>query len=289
MEEIADVIALIGTDYTVSYMTHAGQKWVYRATSSDNDLVVKFVAVEEFDPDGDITPLSGQEERLRRELRLMKSVTSDYLPQLGPIELTEYTHDGLRYLYFSEKYIGDNNVKDLIKDGAFSPSLVRQLICDVANALMAYSGFENGFVHRDIKPANIVMNDTSNKFILIDGGVHMLPSNPTMTMSDAFVGTLRYAAPEQILNGRRSLDPRSDIFCLGIVLYEAATGRHPFFVKGVDPQACLQNLTLAKYAPIEDGPYAAFNVLLKKMLTQYQHSRYSGPEDLLKEIEELQV
>lgn len=290
MEDIADVVSLIGADYEVSFMAHAGQKWVYRAKSNANDLVVKFVAIEELDPDGDTVPLSGPEERLRREIRLMESVTSEYLPQLGAIPLTEHSHNGLRYLYFSENYIGDHNVKDLIKDSRFSPTLVKQLANDVASALIAYSGFENGFVHRDVKPANIVMSDTSQRFVLIDGGVHMLPSNPTMTISDAFVGTLRYAAPEQVLNGRRSLDPRSDIFCLGIILYEAATGKHPFFMKGVDPQVGLQNLTLAKYSPIPEGSaYEAFNMLLEKMLTQYQHSRYSGPEDLLKDIEGLNI
>ena len=117
----------------------------------------------------------------------------------------------------------------------------------------------------------------------------MLPSNPTMTLSDAFVGTLRYAAPEQILNGRRSLDPRSDIFCLGIVIYEAATGKHPFFIKGTDPQVCLQNLTLARYASITDTDYTPLNPIIAKMLTQYQHSRYAGPEELLKDIEELNI
>lgn len=287
MDEIDEVMRVIGADYKVSFMTHAGQKWVYRATSSDNDLVVKFAAIEELDPDGDVMPLSGQEERLRREHRLMSSITSDFLPKLGPIALTEYTHKGLRYLYFSEVYIGDNNVRDLIKNRGFTPAKVKQLANDVASALVVYSNFENGFVHRGIKPANIMVNYTSDNFVLIDGGVHLLPSNPTMTMSDAFVGTLRYASPEQVLSGRRSLDPRSDLFSLGIVLYEAATGTHPFFVKGTDPQVCLQNLTLAKYTPVPEGDYSALNKVLTKMLTQYQHSRYESPDELLKQIEEL--
>lgn len=289
MDNADEVVKLIGADYKVSFMTHAGQKWVYRAQSATDDIVVKFVAIEELDDDGDIVPLSGPEERLRRELRLMTSVNSDHLPKLGPIPLSEHTYGGLRHLYFSELYIGDENVKDVIKAGGFTPARVKQLARDMASALIAYSNFENGFVHRDVKPANIMLDSKTKKFVLIDGGVHLLPSNPTITLSNDFIGTPRYASPEQILNGRRSLDPRSDIFSLGIVLYETATGQHPFLIKGIDPQVCLQNQTLAKYTPIAASDFAPFNAILGKMLTQYQHSRYASPEDLLKAVEELAI
>jgi serine/threonine protein kinase len=289
MVDEATVVQLVGADYKVSFMADAGQKSVYRAVSSANDLVVKFVAIEELDDDGDKVPLSSQEERLRREVRLMGSVNSDYLPSLGPITLSECEHNDLKLLYFSELYIGDKNVKDLIKDSSFTPELLKQFLHDIASALVAYSSFENGFVHRDIKPANIVRSNSTQKFVLIDGGVHLLPSNPTMTLSDAFIGTPRYASPEQLLNGRRSLDPRSDIFSLGVIAYEIAQGSHPFFIKGTDPRDCLKNQSVAKFNPVSRSEYMSFVPIISKMLTQYQHSRYSTPDELLTDVEGLEL
>lgn len=289
MDITNEVAGLVGDGYKISFMTQAGQKSVYRVSSQTEDMVLKLVVVEELDEDGDITPLGAQEERLRREVRLMASVNSEYLPELGSIGLQDHRISGVKYLYFSEAYLGDFNVKDIIKSSGFTPERLLQLVHDMACALMVYSTFEDGFVHRDIKPANIMVSGKTENFVLIDSGVHLLPSNPTMTLSDMFVGTARYASPEQLTKGRRSLDPRSDIFSLGVVIYEAATGRHPFFVKGVDPQECLINQTLAKYEPIADPAYERFNPMLSKMITQYQHSRYAGPEELLKEVEELKI
>lgn len=281
---------LVGEDFVVTFMTQAGQKSVFRAVSESEDLVIKVVRVEEFDEDDDseIMPLSAEEERLRREVRLMSSVQSPYLPEIGSVELGSIEIDGLKHLYFSEKYIGDNNVKDLIKNTTFTPAELIKFAMDTTRALIAYGEFEDGFVHRDLKPANIMKSDNNGNYILIDGGIHMLPSNPTITLSEAFIGTPRYASPEQILKGRRNTDPRSDIFSLGIIIYEIAQGEHPFYKRGMDPYICAQNQTLAKFDPITRTGYEEFNKLVDKMITQYQHARYASAQDLLKDLEEIE-
>lgn len=286
-----DVISIIGNGFTIGQLENGGQKEVFRASNSTGDFVLKFVKVEERDEDdqSEIIPLSADEERTRREVRLMESVQSNYLPTLGPIDLGDYVKEGLRYLIFSEQYIGDKSVKDLIAEGYFdAPDKVKAMVVDVTKALQEYNNFEDGFVHRDIKPGNIVCRNSEAEFVLIDGGIHLLPSNTTITSSRAFIGTHKYASPEQILRGRSQMDCRSDIFSLGVVLYEAASGKHPFYLRRQSPETGLDRHIQTQYSRLT-GDMAVFNNLLSRMLTGYQHTRFVSPDDLLLDIEGVEI
>ncbi|MBL8031040.1 MAG: protein kinase [Candidatus Doudnabacteria bacterium] len=283
-------MTIIGAGYTITPLENGGQKQVFHITDGgDHDEVLKFVKIEEFDEDEEeiIVPLSSDEERTRREVRLMSSVTSLYLPTLGTIGLREYSKGGLKYLVFSELYIGDKSVKDLIREGFFNNvPRVKALAHDIANALVVYSNFEDGFVHRDIKPGNVVYSSTTDKFVLIDSGIHLLPSSPTITSSHAFLGTQKYASPEQLTQGRRFMDSRSDLFSLGVLLYEAAAGVHPFYKRGQSVDIGLENHINAVFDPIPaTSEMHAFTPILERMLTKHAHTRYTTPEDLLLDIE----
>lgn len=290
----SDIEAIIGTGYTITALENGGQKQVFHIVdSSGHDEVLKFVKIEELDEEDEsiVVPLSSDEERTRREVRLMASVTSPYLPTLGTVGLREVSKDGLRYLAFSELYIGDKSVKDLIREGFFdTPAKVKALAHDVAQALVVYSNFEDGFVHRDIKPGNVVYDTASEKFVLIDSGIHLLPSSPTITSSNAFLGTRKYASPEQLTQGRRFMDSRSDIFSLGVMIYEAATSTHPFYKRGQSADVGLDNHINAVFDPIPaESSTSIFTPLLGRMITRHAHTRYPTPEDLLLDIEGVEV
>jgi serine/threonine-protein kinase len=289
-----DIRTIIGTGYAISAMESGGQKQVFHVTNDHgHNEVLKVVKIEEFDEEEPdlVIPLTSEEERTTRELRLMASVSSPYLPTLGSVETHEVTKDGLKYIVFSEIYIGDKTVKDLIRAGFFdTPSKVKSLAHDIAQALIVYSNFEDGFVHRDIKPGNIVYRDTEDEFVLIDGGIHLLPSSPTITSSHAFIGTQRYASPEQLTQGRRFMDARSDLFSMGVVLYEAMTGTHPFYVRGQSSDMGIDNHINAIFEPISDASEMnIFAPLLSRMITRHAHTRYTAPEDLLLDIEGVEV
>ena len=289
-----DVTAIIGDGYTITSLESGGQKQVFHITDDDgSDEVLKFVQIEEFDEEDNsiVVPRSSDEERTRREVRLMSSVASPYLPTLGTVRLREYSKDGLRYLVFSELYIGDKTVKDLVREGFFDTTeKVKALTHDVAQALVVYSNFEDGFVHRDIKPGNVVYDAVSEKFVLIDSGIHLLPSSPTITSSNAFLGTRKYASPEQLTQGRRFMDSRSDIFSLGVMMYEAATGAHPFYKRGQSADVGLDNHINVIFDPIPTtSPANIFMPLINRMITRHAHTRYTTPEDLLLDIEGVEV
>jgi len=97
-----------------------------------------------------------------------------------------------------------------------------QIVLAVARAL-SYA-HEHGMVHRDIKPANIMFTQ-DGQVILTDFGIARMVNTVTLTASGAMVGTPAYMAPEQ---GSRTGDERSDIYSLGVVLYQLVTGMLPF-------------------------------------------------------------
>ena len=89
---------------------------------------------------------------------------------------------------------------------------------------------ENGVLHRDIKPANLLL-DTKGKLWVTDFGLARLEAEAGMTMTGDLLGTLRYMSPEQAFGKRTILDQRSDIYSLGITLYELIALRPPFDVE----------------------------------------------------------
>jgi len=100
-----------------------------------------------------------------------------------------------------------------------------RLISEVAEAL-AYA-HDEGIVHRDVKPSNLMLA-RNGRLVLLDFGVARICKERAMTLTGSFVGTPRYMSPEQIADGHDGLDHRSDIYSLGVTLYELLTLR-PLF------------------------------------------------------------
>ena len=300
MIDTGDVEQILGRGYEIEELEHGGQKRVFCVTrvSDLSKFIIKFVKIEEFEEDehtGDIdkVSLSGEEERTRRELRLMRSVSSPHLSTLAEDVLSEtiYVKDGLAHIVFAENYAGSRSLKQLIGENYFdNPDKVKKLMVDMTSALIVYGEFEDGFVHRDIKPGNIIMDDTTGDFVLIDSGIHLLPSSLTITPSNAFVGTTKYASVEQLTQGRRFLDWRSDLFSLGVVSYEAARRMHPFYRRGEASEIGMERHINARYEVIpSENPMSVFNPLWARIMTRHPHSRYPSPNELLLDIERISL
>ncbi|MGD2295284.1 MAG: protein kinase [Candidatus Aminicenantes bacterium] len=125
--------------------------------------------------------------------------------------------------YIVMQFIKGQSLQQLIaKKKKFSPKEIRDILIPLCEAL-EYA-HQHGIVHRDIKPANILI-DMKDKPNVVDFGVARLETS-TMTQSGTTVGTPSYMSPEQIMGKR--VDNRADIFSLGVILYELATGQRPF-------------------------------------------------------------
>jgi tRNA A-37 threonylcarbamoyl transferase component Bud32 len=135
--------------------------------------------------------------------------------------------EGPDLYYMAMKFVEGRTLLSILKQMRqgkkfIDPSRVLSIITEVASAL-DYA-HDHGVIHRDIKPSNIMLT-TDNHAILTDFGLTMQVGTDS-TLGTAF-GTPRYIAPEQAISSQRSV-PQSDIYSLGVVLYEMATGQAPF-------------------------------------------------------------
>lgn len=127
-------------------------------------------------------------------------------------------------LFIVTELVEGCTLKDLIREAPLTPEQAARLVAQVASALAA--AHQGELVHRDIKPANILV-DQDGKALVADFGL-ALPDREQAGERGVVSGTLYYMSPEQIRGDAHLLDGRSDIWSLGVVLYECLTGRRPF-------------------------------------------------------------
>ncbi len=129
------------------------------------------------------------------------------------------------YTYLVMRYVRGQSLGHLLAEAPLPLPQIYRLISQIAAALdYAHS---RGIVHRDIKPGNVLIDEHGNCLLSDFGLAKVLLGSTQMTASGAFLGTPKYASPEQCL-GRPDIGPRSDVYSLGVMLYEMATGRPPY-------------------------------------------------------------
>ncbi|HEV7484155.1 MAG TPA: protein kinase [Thermoanaerobaculia bacterium] len=164
--------------------------------------------------------------RLKREARTAAQL---YHPSIATIHSIEQDGD---HIFIVEEFVEGESLTRVIKRGGLSESEVCRIGRAVADALA--EAHAKGIVHRDIKPDNIIVN--GNRVKVLDFGIAKqvgvvgAPSSETptafVTQQGMILGTIHYMSPEQALG--KTVDGRTDVFSLGVVLYEMATGRRPF-------------------------------------------------------------
>ncbi|HLL77867.1 MAG TPA: protein kinase, partial [Ktedonobacteraceae bacterium] len=128
-------------------------------------------------------------------------------------------------LYFVMEYVQGPTIGSLLQiDSVMPPYLAVEYAAQIADALdSAYK--ERNVIHRDIKPENLML-DRWGRIKVMDFGLARAPGHQQITVAKTLVGSIYYASPEQVWG--HTLDNRSDIYALGVVLYEMVTGHRPF-------------------------------------------------------------
>jgi hypothetical protein len=142
-------------------------------------------------------------------------------PHILPV--FDFGRDG-DFTYIVMPFIETGSLADLLETGPLPLTTVLTVIGQVGDALDYAHSF--GVVHRDVKPGNILIDQRGNCLLTDFGIARMVEGTTALTRTGGTIGTPAYMSPEQIR--AESLDGRSDLFSLGIVLYEMTTGRTPF-------------------------------------------------------------
>jgi serine/threonine-protein kinase len=136
------------------------------------------------------------------------------------------------------EYLRGRNIKQILKRESLSLSRTLKICQQICSGLhcahqgVILQGKVYPIIHRDIKPENIFLNNegkqTETVKILDFGIAKFLTETSGMTMTESFIGSLPYSSPEH-MQGKKILDVRSDIYSLGLLMFEMLTGRHPFY------------------------------------------------------------
>ncbi len=184
--------------------------------------------------------------------------------------------DGQPYLVM--EFVAGDGLGDLLRAGPLTPARSAAIAADIAGALSAMHA--TGVVHRDIKPDNIIVGP-DGRARLVDLGFATWAGQHS---GEAVAGTLTYAPPEQNGTLQRPVDARSDLYALGIVLYECLTGRPPFQAPDAGELLRLHTVAVPKLGGDLPPTLAA---VVARLLAKDPDDRYAGATGLAADLRRL--
>jgi serine/threonine protein kinase/CheY-like chemotaxis protein/Tfp pilus assembly protein PilF len=215
-------------------------------------------------------------ERFQNELKFARKISQRNVCRMFDLNEEQGAH------YITMEYVPGEDLKSMIKMtghlGIGKAVVIAKQVCEgLAEA------HKLGVVHRDIKPQNIMI-DREGSARIMDFGIARSLKAEGITEVGAMVGTPEYMSPEQVEG--KEIDPRSDIYSLGVTLYEMVTGRLPF--KGESPlDTALKHKTEKPSDPKILNPQIPedFSRIILKCLEKNKENRYQSAEEVVFELE----
>jgi serine/threonine-protein kinase len=286
---------LIGTQlddyYIQAKLGEGGMAQVYKAYHArlKREVAIKVILPQ-------IADQSGFRERFEREAQLVAS-----LAHRNIVAVYDFRDTG-RLTYLVMQYVGGGTLRDLLhREGRIETHKAVQYAIQMARAL--HHAHQRGIVHRDVKPQNMLISSSdSNEILLSDFGIAKIfdrgnnqetimsstsggnRHDPSVTSVDQMVGTADYMAPEQI--NRQPIDARTDVYALGIVLFQMLTGQVPFSSTTV--QGLLFQQVYTPPRPIRElnpGVPVVVEQIIARTLAKAPEHRYQSAEALALALE----
>src|SRR6202050_696413 len=230
---------------------------------------------------------------IRRELAANPAIVARFQQELLPSHQVTHKNviriydlgdaDGLKFI--SMEFVEGEDLRSLILEKTkFPPEEAVEIIQQVCHALEAAHSV--GVIHRDLKPQNI-MRDKAGRILVMDFGMARTVEGDGMTQSGALVGTMEYMSPEQAMAG--NLDQHSDLFAVGLILYELLTGKMPY--KAESALASLIKRTQQRAVPVsehDDTIPPALSNIVSKCLERDAAVRYQSSAEILRDLDSWQ-
>jgi serine/threonine protein kinase len=220
--------------------------------------------------------LATDEDFLRRFKREASSAAALAHPNI--LQVYDYgEQDGTPYLVMP--YVRGGTLKDRFAGGKTPASQLAKYLTEVADAL-DYA-HRKGIIHRDVKPANILIDEDDRAYLADFGIAKALEGNDNLTQAGVGVGTPEYMAPEQA-QGRA--DPRSDLYALGIMVYQMLTGQVPFS-GNTTVEVLMKHLQEpVPLSPLRGAVAQQFGPILQRALAKDPNLRYQSGREMMADV-----
>jgi serine/threonine protein kinase len=263
---------VLGDRYTLlEVLGDGGMARVYLAHDNvlERDVALKVLREQYANDEGFV-------ERFRREAKNAASLNH---PSIVQVYDQGQAEDGTYYM--AMEYVPGSTLKErIVREGPLDPRQAAGIASQVAEALESAHG--RGIVHRDIKPQNVLLTASGDAKVA-DFGIARAASSKTITGTNLVLGTAAYMSPEQVRGER--VGPASDLYSLGVVLYEMLTGEQPH--KADDPIAtAMKHLGEPPRHPREVNPAVPrdTNALVVKLLAKEPEDRYASAAALAEDL-----
>jgi len=261
----------IGRFEILSTLGQGAMGVVYRAT---DPLLERTVAIKTISLELSKDEFEEFEQRFYREARSAGRLNHPNIVTIHDVG----NNDNIAYM--AMEFLEGDELRDILDAGApLSLERIAEITSQVADGL-AFA-HEHGVVHRDIKPSNIMI--LKNGVVKItDFGIALIPS-ASRTMAGMILGSPKYMSPEQVVG--QDVDGRSDIFSLGVVLYEMLTGKPPFSGDNISA-IMFRILNEMPTAPCTLKPELpeAFNYIIAKALAKHPDERYQNAGEMAEDL-----
>ncbi|WP_422485184.1 Stk1 family PASTA domain-containing Ser/Thr kinase [Gudongella sp. DL1XJH-153] len=266
---------MLGNRYEiVEQIGSGGMAYVYKAKCH---LLDRFVAIkilkEEFTDDEDFI------RKFRRESQAAASLSHPNILNIYDVGSEEQDNKKIHYIVM--EYIKGKTLKELIV-GNEKLQIDQSLYYATQIAEALSNAHKNHIVHRDIKPHNIMVTE-DNRVKVTDFGIARAVTSSTITTTSSVLGSVHYFSPEQARGGYT--DEKSDIYSLGIVMYEMITGKVPF--NGDTPiGVALKHVQEDIVPPVDassDIPREVNDIIMKCVMKR-QGDRYQSADELLRDL-----